>query len=89
MTEREARCAAAHPYDSAPCEGHRQAVKVIFLNGDEVTGCVNHAARLYASLHMPRVHPVNDEHGTAALTVYYRALHLDPCPWLGPRQHRA
>ena len=78
------RCATAHPKDTTPCEGPRDAVSLVHKVGTETLGCVHHAARMYASLVDPHVYPGRDDHeaGAAAIEVYYRALDILPFPWL-------
>lgn len=74
------RCEAAHPDDRTRCEGP-PAVTILDLLGTEVTGCVHHAARMYASLESPRVYPLPGHDG-AAFTVYQRAQTIRPFCWL-------
>lgn len=73
------RCAAARPEDSSPCEGGHAVVRVVDQYGREATGCVPHAAALYASLIRPRVYPTPG-HDADATAVYYRAQALKPTP---------
>ncbi|MBR7672617.1 hypothetical protein KDA82_06180 [Streptomyces daliensis] len=75
------RCAAAHSEDPSPCEGAHAVVRVVDQHGDEATGCVHHAARMYASLVRPRVYP-SPGHGGKAIEVYKRAAALAPFAWV-------
>ncbi|MFF7631433.1 hypothetical protein [Streptomyces cyaneofuscatus] len=43
------RCTAAHIEDPTPCHGPRDAVTVLDGNGNVVTGCEHHGARMLAS----------------------------------------
>ncbi|GGO55332.1 hypothetical protein GCM10012287_46390 [Streptomyces daqingensis] len=52
-------------------------MRVIDQHGSEATGCVHHAAVLYASLVRPRVYP-SPGHTGAAIEVYRRAQMLQP-----------
>lgn len=78
------RCPAAHAEDPTPCGGP-QVVRVVNQAGASMSGCVHHAARLYASLIRPHVYPLPGHDG-AALEVYYRAQDLPPFPWVDRRQ---
>ena len=49
------RCEAAYPEDWAACEGALDAVRVVDRVGDEVRGCVRHAAVALASVEGARV----------------------------------
>ncbi len=75
------RCQAANAEDPTPCEGDREAVRVVDKLGGEALGCVHHAARLYATLEDPRVYPNGDANNGKALEVYHRAADLKPWPW--------
>lgn len=44
------RCEAAHPADLSECEGEPDAVRVLDQVGDELRGCVHHAAVVIASI---------------------------------------
>lgn len=75
------RCQAANAEDPTPCEGDREAVRVLDKVGGEALGCVHHAARLYATLDDPRVYPNGENNAGKALEVYHRAADLKPWPW--------
>lgn len=72
------RCAAAHPEDRTLCEGPIDAVKIVDVVGEEVTGCVHHGAVLLASLRDGRVYPGPGDVDGAAIEVYNRARHRRP-----------
>ncbi|WP_235980462.1 hypothetical protein [Streptomyces albidus (ex Kaewkla and Franco 2022)] len=74
------RCAAAHSEERSPCEGPRAVVRIVDQNGNETTGCVHHAAVLYASLACCRVYP-SPGHAGDVTEVYRRAQMLDSRPW--------
>ena len=83
------RCGAAHRDDASLCEGDRKAVR-IRVGDEEVTGCVNHGARLYASVEGAGVFPVggpDGPHAAAADEVRRRATGMNPFFWMaGPEQ---
>lgn len=87
MSTDEGRCPAAHVDDPDPCEGP-EAVVILDEHGDEARACVHHGARLYASLHRPRVRPLSGHDGIA-LEVYYRAQHTAPFAWITDRRGQA
>jgi hypothetical protein len=74
------RCVAAPADDVTPCEGGLAVVRVVDRHGVEATGCVHHAALLYASAACPRVYP-SPGHMSAVGEVYRRAQALQPAPW--------
>lgn len=81
------RCGAAHPDDGSHCEGDPRAVRLV-VGADEVFGCVNHGARLYASVDHVEVHPVGDPNGpnaAAAREVVHRAAGMKPFFWMDAR----
>lgn len=77
------RCPAAHDEDPTPCEGP-VVVRVVDQLGTETTGCVHHAARLYASLDRPRVYPLPGHDGKA-IEVYNRGHETLPFAWQAER----
>ena len=74
------RCAAAHSEDPTGCEGPMAAVRILDALDSEVTGCVHHGARMYASLLWPWVYSMPGHDG-AALEVYRRAQFTPPFAW--------
>lgn len=70
------RCAAAHPQDRSGCEGPGDAVRVVDRAGDEVAGCVRHAAVVLASVEGAGVYPGSV--AGAAVVVFERARSLRP-----------
>lgn len=78
------RCAAAHPDDASPCEGDPAAVRIVVGTG-EVLACINHGARLYASVEHAQVHPSGGPDGPnreAALEIPRRAMGMKPFFWM-------
>jgi hypothetical protein len=74
------RCAAAPAEDSTPCVGGLAVVRIVDQHGMEATGCVHHAATLYASLVGARVYP-SPGHAGAATEVYIRAQTQPAITW--------
>lgn len=70
------RCEAAHPEDRSACEGELDAVRVVDQVGDEVRGCVHHAAVVLASVEGSRVYPGSVD--GAAVEAFRRAQLLEP-----------
>ncbi|SFD61953.1 hypothetical protein [Streptomyces aidingensis] len=81
--EEARRCPAAHAEDPTPCgDSAPDAVTVRDMHGGEVTGCVHHTARMFASITGARVLPGpggRDGDATAALRA---SLELSPFCWL-------
>jgi hypothetical protein len=70
-------CEAAHPDDRSPCEGPRDAVRIVDSTGGHALGCLRHAAVLLAALVGGRVYPLSVP--GAAIEVYHRAARLRRC----------
>jgi hypothetical protein len=78
------RCAAAHPDDPSPCEGVQQVVRIV-VGADEVLACIQHGARLYASVDGAEVYPVGPPDGPnaeAAREVVREATGMKPFFWM-------
>lgn len=77
-------CAARHSGDGSPCEGDQNAVRIV-VGQQEVLACVNHAARLLASVSHAEVYPVGGPDGPdtgAAAEVARRAAGMGPFFWM-------
>lgn len=74
------RCAAAPAEDPDPCVGSHAVVRIVDRHGSETTGCVHHAAVLYASLVNARVY-ASPGHNDAATEVYARAQSATSFAW--------
>jgi len=72
MSTDTGRCALAHDDDPRPCEGPRDAVRLVDRTGEAATGCVMHAARAYASITGVRAYPGSVP--GAAIDTYKRAM---------------
>ena len=78
------RCPAAHVADPRPCEGQRDAVRIVDQVGASTEACVLHGAVLLASLDRGRVYPLNGPEGSA-IAVFTRAQTLPAFDFLtGP-----
>ncbi|WP_051856935.1 MULTISPECIES: hypothetical protein [Streptomyces] len=66
-----ARCAAGAGTDT-PCEGGRAVVRVVAREGTEVSGCIPHAALLYATSVGARLY-ASPGHAHTLSEVYARA----------------
>ncbi|MEU8568541.1 hypothetical protein AB0C51_09300 [Streptomyces pathocidini] len=75
------RCSAADEKDPKPCDGPWTAVTTLTADGTEITGCLQHSARLLASLEGSRLHPLAAL-APWAVDVYCRAAELPPFAWL-------
>jgi hypothetical protein len=69
-------CEAAHPEDWSSCQGEPDAVRVVDRIGDELRGCVHHAAVALASVEGAAVYPASVD--GAAVEAYIRAQQLEP-----------
>lgn len=82
------QCEAAHPDDGSPCDGPRDAVRIVDQVDDQRSGCVHHAAVALASIEDARVYPGSVP--GAALEAHRRAqlrtpFAFDPGdPWPAP-----
>jgi hypothetical protein len=86
------RCQAAHPEDPSPCEGPRNAVRVVDQVGEQRYGCVHHAAVALGCIQGVRVWPESVAY--AAIEAHNRAsagpVGFDPVrPWPVPVTDRA
>ena len=80
----DGRCEAAHVADPRPCDGQRDAVRIVDRFGAGVEACVLHGAVLLASLDRGKVYLLHGPDGSA-ITVYTRAGELAPFDFLtGP-----
>ncbi|MEU2719400.1 hypothetical protein [Streptomyces smyrnaeus] len=72
------RCGAAGGSET-PCVGPRAVVRIVARDGNEATGCVEHATALYATWIGARLFP-SPGHAEAVFDVYARARMLSALP---------
>ena len=79
-----ASCGAKHACDRSPCDSDPRAVRIA-VGSDEVFACVNHGAKLYATVEHAEIHPVGGPQGPnarLAAEVRRRAAGMAPFFWM-------